>query len=142
MAEDDIGKEMNFLDINKALRDGNFGPNPRVWGDKEWNLLIDYVSGGIEFADEDWNTIADQPPVWSTIHKDRTSASPARKAHILQLKTRAESKDEYLRHLCNMPRFKAGDARRRATPTITESTAEGDDDDKPVGSFGNFESVW
>ena len=53
---DQVGTEMNFLDINKAQMDGYFGKNPRIRGDKDWSLLIDYLSGGIEFTPEEWDT--------------------------------------------------------------------------------------
>ncbi len=56
MAEEYIGVDMNFVDINKVLKDEGFGRCRRGWGDGQWNLLINYVSGGIEFADEDWNS--------------------------------------------------------------------------------------
>ncbi len=68
-----------MLDIDKALKDGSFGPGPRGWGDDQWNLLINYVSAGIEFADEDWDTLDYSPKVWSTIHKNRERATPCEK---------------------------------------------------------------
>ena len=64
---DQVGTEMSFLDINKAHRDGYFGKDPRIWGDKDWSLLIDYLGGGTEYSPAEWGNIAYRPQVWSTI---------------------------------------------------------------------------
>ncbi len=136
---DQVGTEMNFLDINKAHRDGYFGKEPRIWGDKDWSLLIDYLSGGTEYSPQERKNIAYLPQVWSTISQARSNAPPGMKANILQLKNRAEHQGDYLKHMCGLKPFMACDA----LSSITESTAEGTEDDRSEASFANMQkNVW
>ena len=130
---------MNFLDINKAHRDGYFGKNPRIWGDRDLSLLIDYLSGGIEFTPEEWGNVAYEPQVWSTIENARTKAPPATRGNILNLKSRALHQGDNLKHMCGMKKFLSCDA----LSTITESTAEGDAEDRSEASFARLDKqLW
>ena len=127
LTPDEIGNEMNFLDINKTLKEGRFGINPKTWGDNEWSMLINYVSAGIEFAEGDWDSPDWAPQIWSTLETKKTRATPATRVQIADLKKRAQQKDEYIEFMCSMPSFMASDA----LSTITESTRK--DDDGGVG---------
>ncbi len=61
------------------------------------------------------------------------------KANILQLKNRAEHQDDYLKHMCGLKPFMACDA----LSSITESTAEGTEDDRSEASFANMQkNAW
>ncbi len=53
LTEEELGKDMSFLDINRALRKGQFGFNPPTWGDAEWSNLINNVCAGIDFDEGD-----------------------------------------------------------------------------------------
>ncbi len=54
---------MSFLDINKAHRDGYFGERARIWGDKDWSSLLDYLSGGVAYSQQGWEDLAWLPQV-------------------------------------------------------------------------------
>ena len=61
------------------------------------------------------------------------------KRDIPSLKNRALHQDDYLKHMCAMPKRMACDA----LSTITESTAEGTEDDRSEADFVNMQkNVW
>jgi hypothetical protein len=132
LQEKDIGTEMSFLDINKAMRDGHFGSNPKIWGDDQWNLLINYISQGMEFDEGTWDSLDYTPQIWTTLETKRGRAPPASRQHIGDLKKRAMTQDPYMEHMLAMPAFSCD-----ALSTITESTRQGDGED----SDGSFEEV-
>ncbi len=79
LSHDKLGAEMNFLDMNQAYRNGMFGDNPKIWGDMEWSLLLDYLSGGIAHSQDDWEALTWQPQVWNTETMTESKATTSRK---------------------------------------------------------------
>ena len=129
---------MSFLDINKALQDGHFGDTPKGWGDTEWNLLISYVSQGMDYDDKDWDSLDHTPQIWTTIEEARERAPPASRKHIEDPRKMSKEADPYMKHMMEMPAFKACDA----LSTSTNSARQGDDADSD-GSFQETEgSIW
>ena len=136
---DQVGAEMNFLDINKAHRDGYFGDKAKIWGDKDWSLLLDYLSGGMAYSQQEWEGLTWQPQVWTTIDQPRSKASPGLTKDIRSLKNRALHQDDYLTHMCGLKPFMACDV----LSSITDSTAAGAEDDRSKADFVNMQkNVW
>ena len=80
LQEKDIGQDLSFLDMNTALKNGFFGKKPKIWGDPEWKLLIDYVTQGLDFSNEEWDKMAWTPQIWSTLSEPKTKVPPSGKA--------------------------------------------------------------
>ena len=129
---------MSFLDMNTALRNGLFGKNPKIWGDPDWKMLIDYVTQGLDCSSEEWDKMTWTPQIWSTLSEPRTKVPPSGKAHIAYLKERSSNADAYIRHMKGMPSFHSHDA----LSTITESTRQGDDDGESAASGSTEQRIW
>jgi hypothetical protein len=84
-----VGTETNFLDVNKAHRDGYFGDKARIWGDADWSLLLDYLSGGVACSQQEWDALTWQPQVLAAVVQERNKALPWMKKDILLLKNRS-----------------------------------------------------
>ncbi len=119
LSQDKLGGEMSSLDMSHAYRNNVFGDNPKIWGDTEWPLLRDYLSGGIAHSQGDWEALTWQPQVWNTEAMIESQATKSRQGLIRELAARAKNADGYLTHMCSIVPFMAGDA----LPTIAESTA-------------------
>ena len=63
LQEKDAGQDLSFLDMNAALRNGFFGESPKVWGDADWKLLIDYVTQGLGCSSEEWGNMTWTPQI-------------------------------------------------------------------------------
>jgi hypothetical protein len=133
----EVGKDLSFLDINKALQDGHFGDSPRVWKDNEWSLLINYITQGMDYSNSEWDSLDWTPQIWSTMGETRKRAPPASRAHIEELKKRASQPDEYMRHMKGMPSFNSFDA----LSTGTASTRQ-DDGERSAESFSQEAPIW
>ncbi len=139
MRPEQVGGKMKFLGMNKTHRDGYFGESPRIWGDAEWSLLLGYLSGGMAYSQEEWEALTWQPLVWNTIDVVKAKASPGLKRDIRYLKDRARNQDGYMKHMCSLEPFLACDA----LSTITESTAEGTEDDASEAAFEKAQkTIW
>ena len=114
-----LGSHMDFLDIQKAHRNGMFGTEAKIWGDDEWSLLLDYLCGGITHSKEEWENLEYRVQVWDTEDQKVTQPTKARKSHLRGLAARAAKPDAYLKHQMSIKAFSADDV----LSTITESTA-------------------
>ncbi len=139
---DQVGTDMNFMGMDKAHKDGYFGDSPRIWGDKEWSLLLDYLCGGITHSKEEWEIMEYRAQVWDTEDQRVTKPTKARKARLRELAARAAKPDAYLKHQMSIKSFKAADA----LSVITESTAfnsEGEECEDSDVAFKKAEAeVW
>ena len=131
LSQDNLGAEMNFLDMNQAYRNGMFGDNAKIWRDDEWSLLLDYLSGGIAYSQEDWGLLTWQPQVWNTETMLPSKATKSRQGLVRALAARAANADGYLKHHCSIKSFVAADA----LSTITESTACDSEEDASEVAF-------
>jgi hypothetical protein len=106
LGEADVGTAKIFYDMDEAERQGYFGTDPKIWGDKEYDELIELLTAGLSTNAVDWDNFRYHPTVRWT--EDNGAVQPAQKKAMTQLADKMRNKSPLLASALRMPIIPAG----------------------------------
>ena len=110
LEEKDVGTRMIFYDINKAEKEGHFGPEPVIWEAPEMHFALEMISNALDLEGDEWEKHVYSPTMWQDEDgKRRRSASPQQRTGLEALRNLTRNPSLAAAHMRNQPVFSAKD---------------------------------
>ena len=110
LEEKDVGTRMIFYDINKAEKEGHFGPEPVIWKAPEMHFALEMISNALDLEGDEWEKHVYSPTMWQDEDgKRRKSASPQQRTGLEALRNLKRNPSLAAAHMRNQPGFSAKD---------------------------------